>query len=81
MESFVLWPVQDDALEMVARNRELLAPAFRLITPPWDVLKLAHDKKLLHDAADEVGVPHPRTWYPVDERSLDALDASCSLPS
>ena len=73
MEGFVLWPVQDDALEMVARNRELLASAFRLITPHWDVLAQAHDKRLLHRAADEVGVSHPRTWYPADEGSLHAL--------
>jgi len=73
---FVLWPVQDDALEMVARNRELLSSAFLLITPRWDVLEQAHDKRLLHAAADEIGVAHPRTWYPADELSLDGLNVA-----
>jgi predicted ATP-grasp superfamily ATP-dependent carboligase len=73
MHGFVLWPVQDDALELVSVNRELLSPAFRLITPSWSVLSQAHDKRLLNAAADEVGVWHPRTWYPVDERSLQTL--------
>jgi len=76
MEGFVLWPVQDDALEVVARNRDRLVSTFRLITPPWDALEQAHDKRRLHGAADEVGIPHPRTWYPADERSLDALDVA-----
>ncbi len=73
MQGFVLWPAQDDALELVARNHERLSSAYELITPPWDVLRHAHDKRLLHDAADAVGVSHPRTWYPPDERSLHAL--------
>jgi len=76
MEGCVLWPVQDDALELVARNRELLSSAYRLITPHWDVLRQAHDKRLLHDAADEMGVAHPRTWYPTDEGSLDELNVT-----
>jgi predicted ATP-grasp superfamily ATP-dependent carboligase len=72
-QGFVLWPAQDDALELVARNRERLSAGYELITPPWDVLRHAHDKRLLHDAADEVGVAHPRTWYPSEERSLHTL--------
>ncbi|HLQ16697.1 MAG TPA: ATP-grasp domain-containing protein [Candidatus Eisenbacteria bacterium] len=73
MQGFVLWPAQDDALELVARNRERLSSAYELITPPWEILRHAHDKRLLHDAADEVGVSHPPTWYPSDERSLHTL--------
>jgi predicted ATP-grasp superfamily ATP-dependent carboligase len=73
MRGFVLWPVQDDALELVSVNRERLSSAFRLITPSWDVLRQAHDKRLLNTSADEVGVSHPRTWYPADEHSLAGL--------
>jgi predicted ATP-grasp superfamily ATP-dependent carboligase len=76
IEGFVLWPMQDDALEIVARNRELLSSVFHLITPRWDVLEQAHDKRLLHAAADEIGVAHPRTWYPPDELSLDGLNVA-----
>jgi D-aspartate ligase len=72
-EGWVLWPAQDDALELVARNSKRLATAYELITPPWEVLRQAHDKRLLHEAADEVGVQHPRTWYPPSEGSLQTL--------
>jgi predicted ATP-grasp superfamily ATP-dependent carboligase len=70
VEGWILWPAQDDALEMVARNAERLSASYRLITPPWEALRWAHDKRLLHQAADEVGVPHPPTWYPADEEAL-----------
>ncbi|HKB33783.1 MAG TPA: ATP-grasp domain-containing protein [Candidatus Dormibacteraeota bacterium] len=73
MRGFVLWPVQDDALELVAVNRERLSSAFRLVTPSWNILRHAHDKRLLNAAADEVGVWHPRTWYPADEREVHTL--------
>jgi D-aspartate ligase len=72
-EGWVLWPAQDDALELVARNSKRFSPAYKLITPPWEVLRRAHDKRLLHEAAEEVGVEHPRTWYPPSERSLQTL--------
>ncbi len=76
LDGSVLWPVQDDALEMVARNRDALSSAFRLITPPWEVLEQAHDKRFLHASADEIGVPHPRTWYPADENAFEGLDVA-----
>jgi predicted ATP-grasp superfamily ATP-dependent carboligase len=72
-EGWVLWPAQDDALELVARNSKRLAKAYELITPPWEVLRQAHDKRLLHEAAEEVDVQHPRTWYPPSEGSLQML--------
>jgi D-aspartate ligase len=73
LQGWVLWPSQDDALELVARSSERLSTSYRLITQPWEVLRWAHDKRLLHQAADEVGVPHPRTWYPADERDIEEM--------
>jgi D-aspartate ligase len=73
LQGWVLWPSQDDALELVARHSARLSASYRLTTQPWEVLQWAHDKRLLHQAADEVGVPHPRTWYPADERALEEL--------
>lgn len=72
-EGWVLWPAQDDALELVAQSWKRLSPAYKLITPPWEDLRQAHDKRLLHEAADEVGVQHPRTWYPPSEQALPTL--------
>ena len=72
-EGSVLWPAQDDALETVSREWHRLGSHYVLLTQPWEVIGSAHDKKLLHAAADEVGVPHPATWYPHDEQALGTL--------
>jgi D-aspartate ligase len=69
----VLWPAQDDALEAVARDWKRLRDSYSLVTQPWEVIRNAHDKKRLHAAADEVGVPHPATCYPLDEDTLRTL--------
>jgi predicted ATP-grasp superfamily ATP-dependent carboligase len=70
LEGWLLFPAQDENLEEVARNREALAAVYRIVTQPWDVLKWAHDKKLMHVIADGAGVAHPRTWYPASEDEL-----------
>ncbi len=70
MEGWVLFPVQDENLELVARNCDSLSRVYRLVTQPWDVLKWAHDKKLMNAIAEGAGVQHPRTWYPASEDDL-----------
>jgi predicted ATP-grasp superfamily ATP-dependent carboligase len=74
LEGWVLFPAQDETLELVAQNWESLSKVYRLVTQPWSVLKWAHDKKLLHVIAEGAGVHHPRTWYPASEDALHAMD-------
>jgi len=70
LEGWILFPAQDENLELVARNCDSLSGVYRLVTQPWDSLKWAHDKKLMHAIADVAGVDHPRTWYPDSENAL-----------
>jgi D-aspartate ligase len=70
LEGWLLFPAQDENLELVSRNWESLSSVYRLVTQPWSVLKWAHDKKLLHVIAEGAGVQHPRTWYPASEDAL-----------
>ena len=70
MEGWVLFPAQDENLELVARNCDTLSRVYRLVTQPWDVLKWAHDKKLMNAIAEGAEIPHPRTWYPASEDEL-----------
>jgi D-aspartate ligase len=74
VKGWVLVPAQDDALELVARNWERMSQAYRLVTQPWDALQWAHDKRLLNQVADQVGVSHPRTWYPGSEDELRQMN-------
>jgi predicted ATP-grasp superfamily ATP-dependent carboligase len=74
LEQWVLMPMQDEVVELVARHTEQLAPVYRLATQDWSVLQWAGDKRLTHQMADAVGVPYPKTWYPQTSAELDALD-------
>jgi len=69
----VLFPMQDDSVELVSRHHQRLSAAYVLTTPPWEVVRGAHDKTLAYDAADRVGVDHPVTWQPVDVAHLRRL--------
>jgi D-aspartate ligase len=73
LRGWVLIPVQDDAVELVARHAARLSGAYRLVTPDWHVLRWAHEKRLLYEVAQKFGISHPRTWYPVDESDLRNL--------
>jgi D-aspartate ligase len=73
LEHWVLVPMQDEVVELVARHADQLSAAFRLATQDWAIVRWAGDKRLLHAMAEAVGVPAPRTWYPKTLEDLDAL--------
>jgi len=74
LTGWVLFPVQDDAVELVAHHTSQLATSYQLVTQNWDVVRWAHDKRLTYQMAQEVGVPYPKTWYPESEDQLKTLD-------
>lgn len=74
LTGWVLFPVQDDAVELVSRNSAELERSYRLATPAWEVVRWAGDKRLTYRMAEEVGVPYPKTWYPANEDELKELD-------
>ena len=69
----VIFPMQDDAVELVSRQHRRLSTTFLLTTPPWDRLRHAHQKTLLYRAADRAGVDHPATWQPAGEEEISRL--------
>jgi D-aspartate ligase len=73
LERWVLFPVQDEVVEFVARNTGELAKIYQLVTQPWEVIQWANDKRCTYRMAEALGVPYPKTWYPTSEAALDAL--------
>ncbi len=71
---WLLFPMYDDAVEMVAAQRAALGAVFRLTTPDWEAVRSATDKRVAYKAAAEVGVPVPRTWCPGGLEELPSLD-------
>lgn len=73
LEHWVLFALQDEVVELVARNHAMLSQVYQLVPPPWDVVQWANDKRLTYRMADEQGVPYPKTWYPADAAELERL--------
>ncbi|QBD83255.1 ATP-grasp domain-containing protein [Ktedonosporobacter rubrisoli] len=72
LENWLLFPTTDDVVELVAHNRQQLALVYRLITPSWEVVRWANDKRLTYRMAQELGIAYPETWYASGERDLRA---------
>lgn len=74
LEQWVLFPLQDEVVEFVARNASQLSAIYRLATQNWDVVQWICDKRLTYRLADETGIAYPRTWYPASEDELRTMD-------
>jgi predicted ATP-grasp superfamily ATP-dependent carboligase len=62
--------MQDEVVQLVACNRQTLAPTYQLVTQDWEIVQWANDKRLTYRMAQEIGVPYPATCYPCDENEL-----------
>jgi D-aspartate ligase len=62
LDGWALFPTADDTAAMVARAHRRLDERYALTTPPWDVLRWAHDKRLTYRLATSLALPHPKTW-------------------
>jgi len=70
----VLFPTQDETVQLVACHTQELAKLYRLVTQDWSVIQWANDKRFTYRMASEIGVPCPGTHYPANEQELMALD-------
>jgi D-aspartate ligase len=78
LERWTLVPTGDRAVAAVARAHESLASVFRMTTPSWEQLRWAHDKRLLHQLAERLGMDSPWTVFPTSRADLATLD--CDFP-
>ncbi len=74
LEQWVLFPMPDDVVELIARHHEELASCYQLVTQNWDVVQWANDKSQTYRLAEELHVPYPKTWYPRSEYDLQQMD-------
>jgi len=78
LERWVLFAGGDEEVRLVARNHAMLGQAYRVATPPWEVVKIACDKRLTHEHAGAVGVDSPWSRYPRNRDEVAGLD--CRFP-
>jgi predicted ATP-grasp superfamily ATP-dependent carboligase len=66
LQGWALFPTRDDVAALCARHWDELAEVFRMTTPPWRILRYAHDKRMTNEVARQLGIPVPRTWTTQD---------------
>ncbi|HEX5503694.1 MAG TPA: ATP-grasp domain-containing protein [Thermomicrobiales bacterium] len=76
LDGWTIFPTTDEAAAMLAREHDALAERFRLITPPWEVVRWAHDKRLTHQLAGDADVPAPATRYPRSRADVAGFDGA-----
>ena len=79
LERWALFPTGDETVALIARHHAALRERFTLTTPPWEVVRWAHDKRLTHTLAARVGVEFPRTYHPASREELSACP--CEFPA
>jgi D-aspartate ligase len=78
LDGWALFATSDESTMLLARHHAALSSCFRMTVPPWDRLRCAYDKRLTYRLAADIGVDHPRTFYPKSRDDLSNLD--CSFP-
>jgi predicted ATP-grasp superfamily ATP-dependent carboligase len=73
LDGWVLFATRDEIVATLSRYRDELAPHFRVPAPGWDCVRVAWDKRETYRLAQKLGVPSPRTWFPLDEADLDGI--------
>jgi D-aspartate ligase len=74
LRGWVLIPSGDETAALIARHHDKLSESFALTVPPWEVLRLAYDKRETYELAERVGVEVPWTLWPAGRADLEAAD-------
>jgi predicted ATP-grasp superfamily ATP-dependent carboligase len=78
LKGWMLFPTDDYTVSLVSRHHEALAQHYRLTVPPWEKLRWACDKRLLHQLAQRTGIHQPWTVWPCTREELAGID--CPFP-
>jgi predicted ATP-grasp superfamily ATP-dependent carboligase len=69
-----IFPTSDESAALIARHHAELNTRFILTTPPWEIYRLAYDKRLTYQLAATLGIAAPVTVCPRDESDLAGRD-------
>jgi len=76
---WVIFATRDEIVAALSRHRAELAREFRIPTPEWDCVRVAWDKRETYRLAQKLGVPAPRTWFPLDEADLEQIPVTAPV--
>lgn len=75
VDGWVLYPTRDEQVEAIAQSKRELERYYRVPTPDWSVTRWACDKRNTYRLAEQLGIPAPRTWYPLNLDDVRAIHA------
>jgi predicted ATP-grasp superfamily ATP-dependent carboligase len=78
LNSWAIFPSDDEAAAFLSRRHAELSRHFRLTTPPWQCLRWSYDKRLTYRLALDAGVDQPHTFFPANRNEVNALQ--CTFP-
>jgi len=78
LDGWVLFPGNDQYVEIVSAHRESLSSIYRVTAPPVEVTKFALDKRLTHKRAEELGISVP--WTAVGDSFADIEAEGVAYP-
>jgi predicted ATP-grasp superfamily ATP-dependent carboligase len=78
LDGWVLFPGGDAEARLVSHHHDELSSFFRVVTPPWDVMRWAADKRLTNEHAESLGIDFPWSHYPKGRQDLEQLQ--CRFP-
>ena len=79
LDGWMLIPTDDYTVGLVSNHHRTLASRYRLTVPPWEKLRWACDKRLLHQLAEKLQVHQPWTACPSNREELAEID--CPYPA
>ena len=78
LTGWTVFACADAEVRFVAQNHAALSGLVRLTTPPWEITRWCHDKRLTYRRAAELGIDVPWSAYPRDRGEVTRLD--CRFP-
>lgn len=77
----VLYPSSDGSAQFIANNESVLRKYYALTSPPADCIGRTQNKRRLIEAARNVGIPVPQTYFPSDLEQLPSIAEAISFPA
>lgn len=75
-----LFPVSDESLKIVSRNKSLLENYYTVACADWEIIQKLIEKNLTYELAQSIGVPIPRTSTPVSMDEVTAFAQDLDYP-
>lgn len=75
-----LFPVSDESLKVVSRNKPVLASHFKVACADWEIVRLLLEKNYTYELATALGVPIPKTVAPASMADVVAFSRGIEYP-